>query len=114
MKGEVGCAIDSDQGIVTVKIGDGVHQWKELEVRMGTKEEQLQTAQSSMSNALQKIATAAKSYGVSLSEMMESIRNLSATGANCELLLENINESEKLKCIDRRQFKTLNYKHEVE
>lgn len=37
-KGEVGCAIDDVAGIVTFKIGDGVHHWKDLEMRPGTRE----------------------------------------------------------------------------
>lgn len=37
-KGEVGCAIDSDTGVVTIKVGDGVHHWCDLEMRLGTKE----------------------------------------------------------------------------
>lgn len=48
MAGEVGCAINSDNGIVTVKIGDGVHAWRDLELRIGTKEN------NSMSLALSK------------------------------------------------------------
>ena len=36
-KGEVGCAIDSDHGIVTIKVGDGVYKWQDLEMRLGEK-----------------------------------------------------------------------------
>lgn len=34
-KGEVGCAIDEATGIVTFKVGDGVHHWRDLEMRPG-------------------------------------------------------------------------------
>lgn len=37
-KGEVGCAIDEATGIVTFKVGDGVHHWRDLEMRPGTRE----------------------------------------------------------------------------
>lgn len=37
-KGEVGCAIDDKNGIVTFKVGDGVHHWRDLEMRLGTRE----------------------------------------------------------------------------
>lgn len=37
-KGEVGCAIDEATGIVTFKVGDGIHHWRDLEIRPGTKE----------------------------------------------------------------------------
>lgn len=52
MAGEIGCAIDSDNGIVTVKIGDGVHGWRDLEMRIGTKENNSNS--NSMSLALNK------------------------------------------------------------
>lgn len=37
-KGEVGCAIDETTGVVTFKVGDGVHHWRDLEMRPGTRE----------------------------------------------------------------------------
>ena len=37
-RGEVGCAIDEATGIVTFKVGDGVHHWRDLEMRPGTRE----------------------------------------------------------------------------
>ena len=37
-KGEVGCAIDEANGIVTFKVGDGIHHWRDLEMRPGKRE----------------------------------------------------------------------------
>ena len=37
MKGEVGVAIDSNYGICTIKIGDGVHHWQDLSLELGQK-----------------------------------------------------------------------------
>lgn len=38
MKGEVGCAIDDARGVVTYKVGDGVHKWTELSLIPGEAE----------------------------------------------------------------------------
>lgn len=37
-KGEVGCAIDEATSVVTFKVGDGIHHWRDLEMRPGTRE----------------------------------------------------------------------------
>ena len=38
LRGEIGCAIDSKTGISTIKVGDGIHRWRDLEMRLGERE----------------------------------------------------------------------------
>ena len=85
-KGEVGCAIDSNKGIVTVKVGDGVHPWNELELKIGTKEEQLRYLGDSASEAMKRISKAASMTGVSLSEAISALQSLYACGLNNQTL----------------------------
>ena len=84
-KGEVGCAIDSDKGIVTVKIGDGVHHWNELEMRMGTKETELNQAGKTMSEAMCMIADTASAVGISMQDAVAAFQSLCAFGGNTNI-----------------------------
>lgn len=97
-KGEVGCAIDSDKGIVTVKIGDGVHHWSELEMRMGTKETELNQFGKTMSEAMRIIAHTASTAGVSMQEAVAAFQSLSALGgyANIDTALQSMQNGTKL------------------
>ena len=79
-KGELGCAVDSDKGIVTVKIGDGKHSWNELELKLGTKEISLEYLGKSASEAFKAIANAASKAGVSMSEATSALRSIYACG----------------------------------
>lgn len=110
MKGEVGCAIDSDNGIVTVKIGDGIHHWCDLEMKMGTRENSekqapafpkdkkyidydglkhynnhIQNQISDLQEAMQKISKAASAAGVSMAEATSALANIyNQTQGNAE------------------------------
>ena len=98
-KGEVGCAIDSDKGIVTVKIGDGVHHWNELELKLGTKEKSLEYLGKSTSEALKAIADAASKTGMSMSEAISALHSIYAFGGNASSIdtaLESMQNGTKL------------------
>lgn len=79
-KGEVGCAIDSDKGIVTIKIGDGVHPWNELEMRLGTREKSLEYLGKSTSEAFKAIADVASKAGLSMSEAVSALHSIYTCG----------------------------------
>lgn len=100
-KGEIGCAIDDTTGIVTLKIGDGVHHWCDLEMRPGVKESKLSQTLSSndykqfyqantqasleeFSQAMQKIQKAASSAGVSIAEASAALSNIYKMGGSVE------------------------------
>lgn len=38
LRGEIGCAIDPKTGVSTIKVGDGIHHWRDLEMRLGERE----------------------------------------------------------------------------
>ena len=96
-QGEVGCAIDSDKGIVTVKIGDGVHHWNELEMRLGTKEKSLEYLGKSTSEAFKAIANAASKAGVSMSEAASALRSIYACGLGNAETTRELHAMETLK-----------------
>lgn len=69
-KGEWGIAIDSDQGVCTIKVGDGVHHWRDLSLKLGEKEQAFNSATNNMNNALTRIRETAEKMGVSMGEMV--------------------------------------------
>lgn len=100
-KGEVGCAIDSDKGIVTIKIGDGVHHWNELELRLGTKEKSVEYLGKSTSEAFKAIADAASKAGVSMSEAASALRSIYACGLGNAETTRELQAMETLKTMAR-------------
>lgn len=78
MKGEVGCAIDEARGVVTYKVGDGVHKWTELSLVPGEAERAsvMEAAQTNMVEALEKMATTAEKVGISTQEMIDSLSKI--------------------------------------
>lgn len=96
-KGEVGCAIDSDKGVVTVKIGDGVHHWNQLELRLGTKEKSLEYLGKSTSEAFKAIADAASKAGISMSEAISALHSIYAFGGNASIdIVQSMQNDTKL------------------
>lgn len=61
MRGEIGCAIDEATGIVALKVGDGVHHWRDLELFPGTREYPVTYIAEREYNALNN--TSIKSFG---------------------------------------------------
>ena len=97
-KGEVGCAINSDKGIVSIKIGDGKHSWNELELRLGTKEKSLEYLGKSTSEAFKAIADAASKAGVSMSEAISALHSIYAFDGNASIdtALQSMQNNTKL------------------
>lgn len=106
LEGEMGCAIDKNTGITTIKVGDGIHHWRDLGMELGIKEEILKQATSNMTEALQKIQHIATSCGISIQEAMSAFAQLSKIAEATTLLPGDTTR--------RTKYKTLNYKHEVE
>lgn len=106
LEGEVGCAIDKNTGITTIKVGDGIHHWRDLGMELGIKEEALKQATNDMTEALQKIQRTAASCGISMQEAMNALAQFSKTAEETTLLPGDTAR--------RAKYKTLNYKHEVE
>ena len=79
MKGEVGCAFDDARGVVTYKVGDGVHKWTELSLVPGEAERTsvMEAAQTNMVEALEKMATTAAKAGISTQEMIDILSEIS-------------------------------------
>lgn len=96
-KGEIGCSIDSDKGIVTVKIGDGVHPWNELELRVGIKEKNLEHLERSTSEAFKAIANAASKAGVSMSEAASAFHSIYTCGLDNAKIIQELQSIETLK-----------------
>lgn len=121
-KCEVGCAIDEATGVVTFKVGDGVHHWRDLEMRPGAKEsyaytdntqryshaEGIQSMASghyahavgrsnyanTMQEAMETIAKTASMVGVSMQEAAAAFQNLYTIGGNAKPI-QLITEMEK-------------------
>ena len=94
-RGEVGCAIDESSGIVTFKVGDGVHHWRDLTLTPGEKEQSYSlNTYSNYVNAIQKaadnIGRVASNVGVSMAEAVAAFQNIYAIGE-----IKPITENEK-------------------
>ena len=101
-KGEWGIAIDSNTGKSIIKVGDGVHHWKDLSVELGQKE--CSNSLNEMSNSFKQLQRVAQTSGISLVEAASAIRNLASMGASMSDFAQEKDTS----------YRTLQYKHEVE
>ena len=109
-RGEIGCAIDEANGIITLKVGDGVHHWRDLEMRPGTKDSHLYTESSfkkyldydglkhyneyiqgqisSLQESMQKIQKAVAASRISISE---AVNALNKAYKACQRSVDSIN-----------------------
>ena len=106
LRGEVGCAIDSNTGITAIKVGDGIHHWRDLGMELGVKEDAMKQAQDNMIEAMKRIQNAAHPCGISMQEAMGALAQLAKTAEETTLFSSDTER--------RAKYKTLNYKHEVE
>lgn len=106
--GEIGCAIDPKTGISTIKIGDGIHHWRDLEMRLGERESPttyasgyyshteghqnktsaMQNSFNEMQEAMKKLQHAASAAGVSMTEAATALGNIYKS---CQGNAESIN-----------------------
>ena len=106
--GEIGCAIDPKTGISTIKIGDGIHHWRDLEMRLGERESSttyasgyyshteghqnktsaMQNSFNEMQEAMKKLQHAASAAGVSMTEAATALGNIYKS---CQGNAESIN-----------------------
>lgn len=96
IEGEPGIAIDPKTGVSILKIGDGVHLWKDLTLQLGEK--------NPMEEGLQKLQKAAAQMEAGMKECAEALQSLAQMGAENTLLPGDSSRS---------KYKTLNIQHEV-
>ena len=87
---------------VIIKVGDGVHHWKDLSVELGQKE--CSNSLNEMSNSFKQLQRVAQTSGISLVEAASAIRNLASMGASMSDFAQEKDAS----------YRTLQYKYEVE
>ena len=121
--GEFGIAIDSRTGICTIKVGDGIHHWKDLTLKLG--ERSYTSAYDSKGNelcrwydyssAIDSLSKIVAQTGVSAQQASEAIRNImSAMGGNQTLtkVAEYVEEARPQPKNLRSELKTLNQDRE--